>query len=155
MQVQDIEKRNRRLKKFFESKNIDVKIIGDINKPAVIANNETCLSCYVHNFTLIFTDKPFKGEKLFSVKLTDKISTDLDNYFYEWYENAEHRKMYKIIARLNTDGLGNLYLTGFNKIEGRLVPVFCEHNPRLYFTEEKAEEISERYSTENIKLLVI
>ena len=156
MEIQQIEKRNRRLKAFFEAKGISVKIIGDIHKPAVIANDDTCLSCYVANFNLILTDMPFQGKLLFDIKLTDVISTDRDEAFFEWYSNAVHRKVYKVIARINTDSLGNLYLTGFNSDESNnLVPVFSEANPKIYFTEEKAQDIADRYSTENITLIVI
>lgn len=156
MNIQDIEKRNRRLKSFFYAKKINAKIIGDIHKPAVIANDDTCLSCFCQNFDLIFTDKPFGGKQLFVIKLTDRIIDDYNYQFNDWYEHAQHRKVYRIIARVNTDGLGNLYLSGFQKNEdAKLSPVFCEHNPKIYFTEQKALDIAHRFSTENITLMVV
>ena len=49
-----IERRNRRLLEFFRLSGLtDVRIIGDENNPAVIYKNVYCLSCFVHNLSLI------------------------------------------------------------------------------------------------------
>jgi len=157
MEIQDIKRRNDLLAKYFKSKSLDFKIIGDMNTPAVVdLSMNVCLSCYVHNFYLIFTDKPYDGEELFRVKLSPTIDTSMDNEFRVWYRDFEHRTIYRIIAKLNTSGLGYLFLTGFHKREdGNLNPVFCEVNAKIYFTKEKAEEIALKFSTENIQLVVI
>ncbi|MHA3046529.1 hypothetical protein JSO59_004070 [Riemerella anatipestifer] len=69
MTEKDIIKRNKRLQSFFENLNIPVKIIGDINTPAVIYKNKKVLSCYAHNFDLIFIDRPKNGTEIFRHKL--------------------------------------------------------------------------------------
>lgn len=150
-----IDKRNYRLQKFFLSKGIDVKIVGDKNSPAIIINDEYCLSCYVKNFNLFFQDKPFKGQKLFQVKLTEDIDCTKDSKIRDWLENSEHRKIFKIRADVHNEPT-TLYLSGFNKDEFfELKPVFCEVNPRIYFTYEKALSIVNKYSTENVPLIII
>jgi len=148
-----IEKRNKRLLAFFDDKNIDVKIIGDINKPAVVYEKMyACLSCYVHNFELIFVNKPFEGTELFRIKLTDKIDQECNTLVSDWFYNSTHRELYRIAIL----GFLNLFITGFHKMEnGEYMPVFCEVNPKYYFTIEKAEEIASKYSVGDIKLIVI
>jgi hypothetical protein len=154
MNEKDIEKRNDRLKIFFEDKGINVKIIGDINKPAVVyEQNHICLCCYVHNFELIFTDKPVGGNELFRVKLTEKVDNDHNEEIENWFYNIKHKDIYRVAV--DTDEF-SLFLTGFHKtINDEYVPVFCEVNPKYYFTREKAEEVAKKHSGEEIKLIVI
>jgi hypothetical protein len=149
-----IEKRNKRLLEFFQNKNIEVKIIGDINKPAVIYEKmHACLSCYVHNFELIFLDKPDGGNELFRVKLTELIDQQCNKKVVDWFYGSTHKELY--ILKIQTN-LFNLFLTGFHKtINDEYIPVFCGVNPKYYFTREKAEEAAKKHSTENVKLIVI
>jgi len=137
MDEKDIEKRNGRLENFFEDKGIKVKIIGDINKPAVVyEQNNICLCCYVHNFELIFTDKPVSGNELFRVKLTEKVDQTYNEEIENWFCNIKHRDLYRVA--IDTD-MFSLFLTGFHRT----------------LNDEKAEEIAKRYSVEEIKLIVI
>lgn len=154
MDKKDIEKRNSRLADFFEDKGIEVKIIGDFNKPAVVYEpNNICLCCYVHNFELIFTDKPTGGNELFRIKLTEKVDQNHNEEIENWFYNTKHRDLYRIAIDID---MFSLFLTGFHKtINDEHIPVFCEVNPKYYFTKEKAEEVVKQYSGEEIKLIVI
>jgi hypothetical protein len=149
-------RRNERLKQFFESKGINVSIIGSVDAPAVIINNEFCLSCYVSNFYLHFQNKPYEGQTIFSIKLTKEIDNSKDADLNYWLENAEHRKIYKVQAQIHNEDT-TLYLSGFSKDEntGSLKPVFSEINPRIYFNYEKALDIITQYSNEDILLKII
>lgn len=142
---QTIDRRNWTLYQFFNKifPNKISLITTNPNSPAIIYNDEKCLSCYVHNFELRFTDVPDKGKTIYSINLDD-----IDNYdvqkILSWFKECEHRKMYKIsIVGVSPA----LYLSGYNFMdktnkEGKY-PVFSRHHPKLYFHEHKALEIVE------------
>ena len=151
--IEEIEKRNNRIISFFKAKQINIKLVGNVNSPAIIYNNDICLSCYVHNFNLILTDKPFNSKKLLTIKLSHIISTDNDKEFINWVENAEHRAVYVIYFLFGNKN--KIYLTGFNKnSENKKYLVFAEQEPKIYFNLENAKTIVDKFSTENIKLLI-
>lgn len=153
--LKDREKRNNRLINFFKEKNFPVKLVGNENSPAIIFANDVCLSCYVHNFNLIFMDKPFKGTELFRVKLTHIVTKDFDIQFIDWIENAEHRAVYVIYFWLDKFKENLLHLTGFNKNDkNKSYPVFAEFNPKIYFTLEAAKNVVKEFSSDNLKLQI-
>jgi hypothetical protein len=139
-----IEKRNHRLLRFFEvNKLTPVRIIGDTNAPAIIYQEKMVLSAYVHNFDLHFTDKPHGGEIIKTYKLTAKV-LEVRIELLQIIEAFPQRPVYKI--RLKE--MKNLFLTGYNFMKpdkespkGKF-PVFARHKPKIYFSQDKAEEIS-------------
>lgn len=138
-----IQRRNRLLENFFNKifpEKITVLTLNP-NAPAVIHDSEICLSCYVHNFELRFTDKPDKGNLVYSIELMPEPKYDVERIL-DWYSNSEHKKMYKVKLK---DSNPPLYLSGYNfrdKVNKRgQHPVFARYNPRIYFHPSKAEEI--------------
>ncbi len=55
-------RRNKRLKSLFSRNNVNVRLVGDDQKPAVIMDESVVLSCYVKNFDLHFTKEPFSDD---------------------------------------------------------------------------------------------
>lgn len=157
-----IDRRNKKLKNFFDNlfpyiigTEMELDIIGDENAPAIILDHRKILSCYVHNFDLIFTDLPKDGVQMHQEKLEWKMDPDHDK-IRDWFHKAQHRDCYRIKV-VDKD----LFLAGYNFIkrdpenpEGRY-PVFAPHGYKYYFTKEKAEELAEIYSRDGLELEVI
>lgn len=136
-----VKRRNKRLLTMFKHNGFNVRLIGDPQKPAVIWDEEYCISGFAKNFDFHFTSQPFDGEVIKTIKLTENVSSNRAE-IEEALEGAEHRKVFKIIMEHS-----NLYLVGYNYIDpdnsvGRY-PVFAKHKPKIYFTEDKAIEISD------------
>jgi hypothetical protein len=146
-----VARRNKRLLRLFTMHGYDVRLVGDIQKPAVVLNEMAVLSCYVKNFDLHFTKEPFSSEIVKSFKLKDDC--DVSNLeLQEAIELSTHRPVYKI-KLTGTD----MYLVGYNYLNsedamGRF-PVFAKYKPKVYFDKEYAVKladslINEKYSVE-------
>jgi len=152
-----IARRNERLIEFFKTLGYNVRLIGDEQKPAIIFNEKSCLSCFVKNFDLILTDKPFNGNKLKFIKLRNEIeiNPELTNSVKDWFINSEHRTIYKI--KLNDDN--GLYLSGYNFIDQKngkgKYPVFSRYKPKIYFDSSYAQTICDEYLDDSYDLIVI
>ena len=135
-----VARRNKRLKSLFSRNGINVRLVGDEQKPAVIRDEAFVLSCYVKNFDLHFTKEPFSDE----IVKTVKLKHDPDITLYELEEVLEmciHRPVYKILLR-GTE----LFLVGYNYLNsedavGRY-PVFAKHKPKVYFDRAYAEKVA-------------
>ena len=131
-----VARRNKWLLRFFTTHGLDVRIVGDAQKPAVVLNEMAVLSCYVKNFDLHFTKEPFSDEIVKSYKLKNDVEvTKLE--LQETMENCVHRPVYKVNLT-DTD----LFLVGYNYLNsedaiGRY-PVFAKHKPKVYFDKEYA-----------------
>ena len=55
-----IERRNIRIKNFFDLCGLQVRIIGDKNSPAIVLNDNCVINAYVHNFELRFVSQQAK-----------------------------------------------------------------------------------------------
>lgn len=148
-----VSRRNKRLLSFFTSNGFNVRIVGDDQKPAIILNESSVLSCYVKNFDLFFTRAPFSDEIVRQFKLKhDPEVTSLE--IQEAIDSCQHRPVYKIRIK-NSD----LYLTGYNYLNsedgvGRY-PVFAKHRPKVYFDMEYAENLVQSLSEDSYDLEVI
>lgn len=140
-----ISRRNERLDRFFllffEGTDTQYRIIGDKNSPAVIVDESWCMSCFVKNFDLNFTDKPNHGQIVATVKL-QKDQIVEHGLISDIIANAEHRPVFRI-KYSGTD----LYLAGYNFInkvdkEGKY-PVFSKKHAKIYFNKEYAQQIVE------------
>lgn len=157
-QQKDIERRNKRVEEFFKKLDLKIKLIGKIDNPAIVLNNKTVLSCYVHNFYLRFLNKPHNGALLFEHKLLHNYTlTDQHvDLLLDWLKNKEHRECFSIKIKNSP-----LRLSGYNfknKIKGDVnarYPVFSEFGFKLYFDMEHARQIIEMYSKENLKLELV
>lgn len=147
-----IERRNLKLKMLFAKLGSNFRIIGNPNNPTVVMDESVVLSVWCHNFCVNFQDLPFKGNLLFSVKLTNHNTySDSDiKKIINWLANPEyHRPAHKIAIACGDKEMScsipYLYLTGYNYINaeektGRY-PVFANKCPKIYFTQSKAEEV--------------
>lgn len=146
-------RRNKRLLNFFISNGFNVRIVGDEQKPAIILDETSVLSCYVKNFDLFFTKAPFSDEIVRQFKLKhDPEVTPAE--IQEVIEICLHRPVYKIRI-VETD----LYLTGYNYLNsedgvGRY-PVFAKHRPKVYFDLEYATKLAQSLNEEDYNLEVI
>ena len=149
-----IKRRNFRIKNFFEICQLPIRLIGDKNSPAMVLNDKYVLNCYIHNFELRFTDNPIQGNTIYTVKLTEKPNFD-KNKVMSCINDYEKRQLYKI--RLN-NSKPILYLSGYNFLnkeekEGRY-PVFSSYIPKVYFSEEKANEVLNELSKDGYDLVI-
>jgi hypothetical protein len=146
-------RRNKRLLNFFISNGFNVRIVGDEQKPAIILDETSVLSCYVKNFDLFFTKAPFSDEIVRQFKLKhDPEVTPAE--IQEVIEICQHRPVYKIRI-MDTE----LYLTGYNYLNsedgvGRY-PVFAKHRPKVYFDLEYAIKLAQSLNEEDYNLEVI
>lgn len=156
-----IRKRNHRLKMFFETLDLDVKIIGNPNTPSIILNNKKVLNCYVHNFDLRFLDQWEDGKILFEFKLQHEynFSEEDKDVIFDWLFSPEikHKECFRV-RLVGTE----LCLSGYNNIhkdehwkEPELYPVFAEHNFKIYFHKQAAEEKVKEFSHEELQLEVV
>jgi hypothetical protein len=140
---QTIEKRNKRLVAFFVLLGLDVEIIGDMETPAII-KEQYCLSCYVHNFNLIFTTHYDQGTELYRIKLQKDQEYDADQII-NWLKTATHRRVYKVKITGQ-----DLYLVGYNfktkDNPDEKFPVFGRYAPKVYFTEDYATDLIALYN---------
>ncbi len=148
---QTIQKRNQRLDQFWNKLGLDVEIIGDMETPAVIKDNY-CLACYVHNFSLIFTDHYDQGKELYRVKLQKDQQFEIEPII-DWMKTATHRRIYRIKMKSEP----NLYLVGYNfkskdAVEDKY-PVFGKFGAKVYFTEDYAKDIVNLYQLDYCDIL--
>lgn len=149
-----ISRRNERLERFFalfyENTDTNFRIIGDKNCPAVIVDETWCISCFVKNFELNFTDKPSQGQIIATVKLQKDQTVDLE-YIASVIASSEHRPVFKL-RYANSD----LYLAGYNFINKNDLtgkyPVFAREHPKIYFNREYAQQIADSLSSYNLSV---
>ncbi len=148
-----VARRNKRLKSLFSRNGINVRLVGDEQKPAVIRDEAFVLSCYVKNFDLHFTKEPFSDEIVKTVKL--KHDPDITRYeLEEVLEMCVHRPVYKILLK-GTE----LFLVGYNYLNsedavGRY-PVFAMHKPKVYFDRAYAEKVATNLSEDGYEIEIV
>ncbi|UKJ08805.1 hypothetical protein [Solitalea lacus] len=144
----DIQRRNKRVVDFFTRSGFSIKLLGDPNCPAIIYNDLFCLSCYVKNFDLIFTDKPKAGSEIFRIKLESESRMERPELM-DVLDRAEHRRVFKV--KISN---AELFLSGYNFLDkGRpetRYPVFAKHGAKIYFDEEYAKQICYDYNEYNL-----
>ncbi len=139
-------RRKIRLEKFFKDIGFKVRLIGNPNTPAIILEESICVSAYVHNFDLIFTDVPSHGKHIYKVKLEQNPLVDIDE-IYRVLMISTHRPVYSI-CYASTD----LFLAGYNFIDKKTsfgkYPVFARKGKgtKIYFDRTYAEDICEEFS---------
>lgn len=143
-----ITRRNERLERFFallyENTDTRFRIIGDKNCPAVIIDETWCVSCFVKNFELNFTDKPNQGQIVATVKLQKDQIVD-NEHITAVIAQSEHRPVFKL-RYADTE----LFLAGYNFINKNDLtgkyPVFAREHPKIYFNREYAQQIADSHS---------
>lgn len=148
-----VTRRNKRLKSLFSRNGINVRLVGDEQKPAVIMDEAVVLSCYVKNFDLHFTQEPFSDEIVKTVKL--KHEPEITRFeLQEVIEVCKHRPVFRVMLK-NTD----LFLVGYNYLNsedsvGRY-PVFAKHKPKVYFDRIYAEKVAESLAEEGYQIDIV
>ncbi len=149
-----ISRRNERLERYFsllyDGSDTRFRIIGDKNCPAVIINESWCMSCFVKNFELNFTNKPNHGEIIATIKLQKDQIIDRKQIL-GYIVASEHRTVYKL-RYADTE----LYLAGYNftnktEMTGKY-PVFAKEHPKIYFSHDYAQQIVESLETYNLSI---
>ena len=148
-----VERRNKRLLRFFTSQGYDVRIVGEAQKPAIVLNEMVVLSCYVRNFDLHFTKEPFSDVIVKSFKLKSEIETSVHE-LQEAIELSTHRPVYRV-KLAGTD----LFLVGYNYLNsedaiGRY-PVFAKHKPKVYFDKEYTVRLAESLADEEYSIEIV
>jgi len=137
-------RRKIRLEKYFKDAGIPIQLIGNPHKPAIIAGRALCLSAYVSNFNLNFTDKPFDGEIIYTVKLHNDTTPDIDQ-LYKVIMASTHRAVF----RLRYDDT-DLFLAGYNFVDKTTsygkYPVFARTGEKIYFNDEFAQKIIDEFA---------
>lgn len=81
--------------KFFIELGYEISLLGDVNAPLFVTENNIVLSCYVHNFNLIFMDNHHNAKEVFRVKLNKSLRVEpVKEIFEKWLRSAEHRSIY-------------------------------------------------------------
>lgn len=148
-----VARRNRRLVTVFTSNGVNVRLVGNPEKPAVVQDESVLLSCFVKNFNLYFTKEPFSDEIIKAVKL--KSEPEITRYeLIETLDMCKHRPVYKV-KLAGTD----LYLVGYNYLNqedsvGRY-PVFARHKPKVYFDINYANNVAENLKNDGYDMEVL
>lgn len=159
-----VAKRNFRLTKLFQSQAMyeaglaqKIRIIGDINSPAILYEDTFILNMFVHNFDFHFTDAPFEGNIVQSYKITAAFQLspkELQNHI----EKYEHKRVYKV--KLAFEGV-DLFLAGWNHTDKNMrnettqYPVFAPKEPKVYHTKEKAIDLCMHLGSLGIRCYVV
>ncbi|RYX79619.1 hypothetical protein EON71_00705 [bacterium] len=147
--IKEVTRRNFLLRKFFTENDVSVTLMGDYNSPLIVMDDNVVLSCYVHNFVLVFKDDIHKGNELFRIKLKnnpDKIK----NKLFKWVEEAKHRKVYLFKAR-------GFYFSKYVKFLGDQNALFTSKKNLAYyvFNRQKAIEVKENLSKEEPTIEIV
>jgi hypothetical protein len=147
-----VERRNKRLLMVFASNDIQVRLVGDPQKPAIVKNEKEVLSCFVKNFDLHFTKEPFSDIVIKSIKLKS-IPEINKRELEEVLEMCTHRPVYKLKLTGN-----ELFLVGYNYLNSQdsvgRYPVFAKHKPKVYFDKSYAEKVATALSKEGYNIVI-
>lgn len=146
----DIARRNFYIKQFFKMNEISVHLLGDMNNPLIVNDENIVLSCFANNFNLIFKDNSFEGNEVFSVKLKNEADLCKDRLEY-WIKTANHRKIY--LFKSEEGMYYNRYVKEYN---GKLA-LFSPSKELAYyvFQRQKAVEMVQNLKKEKIHLSIV
>lgn len=146
----DITRRNFYIKQFFKMNEIPIHLLGDINNPLIVNEENIVLSCFANNFNLIFKDNSFEGNEVFSVKLKNETDLCKDRLEY-WIKTANHRKIY--LFKSEEGMYYNRYVKEYN---GKLA-LFSPSKELAYyvFQRQKAVEMVQNLKKDKIHLSIV
>ena len=146
----DIARRNFYIKQFFMMNEIPVHLLGDANNPLIVNEKNIVLSCFVHNFNLIFKDNSFEGKEVFSVKLKNEAEFCKEKLEY-WIKTANHRKIYLFQSE------GGLYYNRYVKEYNGKMALYSPSKELAYyvFQRQKAVEMVQNLKKDKIHLSIV
>lgn len=148
--ITDIIRRNYYAEQFFKYNDIHVNLLGDINNPLIVTEDNIVLSCFVSNFNLIFKDDSFEGKEIFTIKLK-KEALNIKDRLDSWIKSAAHRKIYLFTSE---DGL---YYCKYIRVYNHIFPLFSPAKELAYyvFQRQKAIEVVQKLKKSNIDLSIV
>ncbi len=146
----DIARRNYYIKQFFKLNEISVHLLGDMNNPLIVNEDNIVLSCFASNFNLIFKDNSFEGKEIFNLKLKAEV-IPCKSELQGWIEKSQHRKIY-----LFTSEQG-LYYSKYVKVYNGKLPLFSTEKELAYyvFQRQKAIEMVQKLKKDKINLSIV
>ena len=144
-------RRNRRATAIFAEAGMNVRIVGDEQKPNFILDDKYRLSIYASNFLLRFKKKFDDDDHFAEVNLDDaNFSAD---YVRGLVEQGEKRPIWKIGYK------EDLFLVGYNyknqdKAEGRY-PVFARFTPKMMYEMTYAQKIVDELRMDGYEVYMI
>ncbi|RYX80227.1 hypothetical protein EON73_05600 [bacterium] len=147
--IKEVTRRNFYLRRFFSENDVSVTLMGDYNSPLIVMDDNVVLSCYVHNFELIFKDDTHNGKELFRIKLKH-TSDQIKNKLFKWLREAKHRKVYLFKAK-------DFYFAKYVKVFDDQNPLFTSKKDLAYyvFNRQKAIEIKEKLKKDEPTIEII
>lgn len=145
----DVARRNFFLKSFFAKNGIEISLLGDKNNPLIVDKDNVVLSCYTHNFDLIFKDDSYNGKECFTIKL--KLDPFLcPRRISDWIKDSKHRKIFLFNFK-------DLYFSSYKKHLGETVPFYSPSKDFAYyvFKREKAIEVREQLNAAGVPIEII
>lgn len=149
--IESLKRRAYFLRKFFKGLNMEISLLGDYNSPLVVTNENIVLSCYLHNFQLIFKDAPHNGNEVFRLKLKNSLKADdYREQFEEWFKASEHRKVFLFQS-------GDFYFNKSVQFLDTDYPLYtkCKRLAYYVFSMEKALEVQKKISEFDKKVRII
>ncbi|RYE13987.1 MAG: hypothetical protein EOP34_07555 [Rickettsiales bacterium] len=138
----EVTRRNFLMRRFFTENNVSITLMGDYNSPLIVMEDNVVLSCYAHNFELIFKDDTHNGNELFRIRLKNNPE-QIKNKLSKWVEEAKHRKVYLFKAR-------GFYFAKYVKVFNDQSALYTPKKGLAYyvFNRQKAIEIKEKLKKE-------
>jgi hypothetical protein len=145
----EITRRNFYLKSFFSINGINITLMGDRNNPLIVMQDNIVLSCYAHNFELIFKDDTHNGNEVFRVKLKAN-PIEIKRKLLQWINSAKHRKIYLFQSK-------GFYFSKYVKIMEDQLPLFTPRKDLAYyvFNRQKAIEVKGQLTKEEPNIEII
>ena len=145
----DVSRRNYFLKNFFTQNGVQVSLLGDKNNPLIVNEDNLVLSCYTHNFDLIFKDDSYNGKECFTIKLKPEPFL-CPRRITDWIKTSKHRKIFLFTAN-------NMFFSSYKKHLGEVVPFYSPSKDFAYyvFKREKAIEVRENLKASGVELEII
>ena len=140
--LKEVTRRNLFLNKFFEKNDVEVTLMGNSNNPLIVMKDNLVLSCYVHNFELIFKNNTHNGIELFRVKLKNNPEVIKENLL-NWIKTSRHRKIYFFKAN-------DFYFVKHCKLTNNDTALFSSKKEMAYyvFNKQKAIEMIKQLQKE-------
>lgn len=158
-----IDKRNNRLVNLFKLMDLPVRIMGDVNNPAIIYDDRIKIKAYVHNFELRFMDvdddrnedgsRKNIGKCIYMIKLLEKPIFD-KNKVLECINHQPICYVSKVILN-KINPMLPLYVVGYDYEEEIKYPVFANSPNSHLRSMEDALKVVDKFKKDGYDLDII